>query len=493
VPSYFLIRRHEKTKGAHNDTKTPGALLAGAGRLVSFMSRYAFHFKQHTKSLVPQASFYLRGLMNHTIRKQKNIERMVEVDEDGDYESVQHFISTSPWSHRGVKDHVAQDVHAAIGDADNAGLAVDECGIAKKGDASVGVNRQYLGCLGKVDNGQVGVYATLVNGNRYGIIDARLYLPESWCADKKRLEKAHVPEEARTFKTKTELAYECVVHARNNNVKFGWVVGDSGYGNGLEFALKLEEIGELFVLDVACDQRIHLKQPDFLVPEYGGRGRKPTKIQPTTDSIRVDEWAKRQPANAWKKQTVREGTKKTIVYEFLAVRAWLYDAAHNTLKKWWLIVRRDIQNKSECKYSISNAPNTTKLKRLAYMQASRYWVERSFEDGKKYCGMADYQVRGWNGWHHHMSLVMMVMLFMLEEKITLKDEKPLLTPMDVCEIITAFLGKPATPQAVAQRVAERHKRHARALQPKWMPALHSKQRRMSFRNAKRGKISYVPK
>lgn len=427
------------------------------------MNSYAAHFQVYRKDQTSNAFAYLKGLTTHNL--DKNMERMAEADADADLESLQHFITDSPWSYRDVMDHTAQDISQWIGHEYNAGLIIDESGVVKKGKNSVGVARQWIGNIGKVENGQVGVYSSLVNGENRAIVDARLYLPEEWTSDESRLNKAKVPENEHIFKTKETIALEIVQHSRELGLKYGWVGGDAGYGKNLDFALKLETLGETFMLDIHKDQKIYFEQPQFAIPDYSGRGRKPKIPKPEPQPVRVDEWTKSQPQIAWQKITVRQGTKGPVEYEYLIMRVWVYSSEHNALRQWHLIVRRDPESKSDYKYSLSNAPADTAYHRLAYMQAQRYWVERSFEDAKQNFGMADYQLRTWRGWHHHMALVMMAMLFLMSEKIENQDETPLLSGRDINELLTFFLRKEApTEQEVFRRINNRHKKRQRDIE-----------------------------
>jgi SRSO17 transposase len=424
------------------------------------MNSYRTHFHIYRKDQAANAYAYMKGLTTHNL--DKNMERMVEVDADVDLDSLQHFITDSPWSHREVMNHVAQDANQRIGHQYAAGLIIDESGIVKKGKNSVGVARQWIGNIGKVENGQVGVYGSLVNGENRAIVDARLYLPEEWTSDEKRLNKAKVPETNRVFKTKDTIAFEIVQHARELGLEYGWVGADAGYGKNLDFALKLEELGEIFMLDVHKDQKIYLELPQFEVPGYSGRGRKPKNAKPNPQPIRVDAWTQSQAQDAWQKISVRQGTKGPVEYEYLITRVWIYSFEHHAIRQWHLIVRRDLLTKSDYKYSFSNAPADTTNKRLAYMQVQRYWVERSFEDAKQNFGMADYQIRTWRGWHHHMALVMMAMLFLMTEKIENQEETPLLSGRDINELLTFFLRKKSlTEKEVFRRIRNRHKQRQR--------------------------------
>jgi SRSO17 transposase len=433
------------------------AWLPWPGRFLSFMDSYAAYFWVYNRDQSQNAFNYLKGLTQSNLNK--NMERMTEADSKVNYGSLQQFITDSSWSAYDVMDQVAQDVNTLIGDPEGSGLIIDESGDVKKGKNSVGVARQWIGNVGKVENGQVGVYASLVNGRNYSLVNARLYLPDEWTSDQARLDKAKVPEAERRFKTKETIAYEMVLHARRLKLSYGWIGAAAGYGKGLDFPLKLEALGETFVIDIHKDQLIYLEEPQMEIPVYSGRGRKPEKSRPISKSLRVDKFALAQPEDTWQRIAVREGAKGMVEYEYIFTRVWIEE--HGAVRQWHLIIRRDIETKTDVKYTFSNASADTAKQRLAYMQGQRYWVERSFEEGKQNCGMADYQHRRWLSWYHHMALVMMALLFMMMEKIENRDETPLLTGRDISELLTFYLQKPPTEEEVFRRIEIRHQKRRR--------------------------------
>lgn len=179
----------------------------------------------------------------------------------------------------------------------------------------------------------------------------------------------------------------------------------------------------------------------------------------------MDKWAVTQPNKSWRKVTLRDSTKGKLTYEFLAVQVWLWVKDTPEVRRWHLVIRRNPATQSDYKYSLSNAPKGTKLKRLAYMQGQRFWIERSFEDGKSECGMADYQMRGWIGWHHHMALVQMAMLFMLKERIENKEEYPLLSYGDIERLLAKFLPRrDITTDEIIRQVKKSHDKRKAAME-----------------------------
>jgi hypothetical protein len=201
-----------------------------ADRFVGFVKSYAEHFKSYRRDVSEKARQYASGLMQAGSRK--NIYAISEVVPETDNRNLQQFITHSKWSAREVLDHVARDADELIGDGSDAALILDESGFAKQGKMSVGASRQYLGRLGKVDNGQVAVFGVLAKGRFATAIDTRLYLPKEWTDDAERCDKAGIPQSERVFKTKNQLALEIVEQARRNGVRFGWVGADAGYGSG---------------------------------------------------------------------------------------------------------------------------------------------------------------------------------------------------------------------------------------------------------------------
>lgn len=427
------------------------------------MNTFSDLFVSYRRDVSPVAGQYLNGLMQGGTRK--NMERMEEAVPDSDHQSLHQFISNSTWDSQSVMDRVAEEADSIFENKSDSCLLIDESSFVKKGDKSVGVARQWLGCLGKVDNGQVGVFGSLCNGEHNVLIDGRLYLPIEWVDDKERCLKAKVPEEKIVFKTKDEIALEVVAHARDLGLSFGWVGADAGYGKGLSFCLDLEASKETFVVDIHSNQQIFEEEPVPYLPRATGKGRKPTLYKTDEKSMRVDKWALAQPASAWQRKTLRVGTKGTVTYEYLSKQVWVWKKGSDEVRLWHLIVRRDPESCSDYKYSFSNAPKNTSLKRLAFMQGQRYWIERSFEDGKNECGMADYQVRGWVGWHHHMALVMLAMLFMMEERIHNKKEHPLLSCSDIEILLSHFLPRrDTTKPEVIRQMKERHRRRQAAME-----------------------------
>ena len=392
------------------------------------------------------------------------MERMEEVVPEANHQALQHMLSESAWEERAVLDQVAQEANQHLGGHPDSGLIIDESGCPKKGRQSVGVARQWCGQLGKVENCQVGVFAALGRGTEATLIDERLFLPESWTADPARCQAAGIPAEQRGFKRKHDLALEMITHARKRQIGFAWVGFDGFYGSDPAFLRALDDQGEVFVGDVHCDQRIYLDDPQPRVPPPATpRGRPPTRRQAQTPAVRVDRWAQQQPAEVWQRVTVRDGTKGPLQVALLHRRVWLWDGEELRARQWQVIVRREVDTPTAIKYSLSNAPADTPAPRLAFMQGQRYWIERALQQGKQDVGLADYQVRSWRGWHHHMALVMMAMLFSLEERLLHRQTYPLLSGTDIRALLNQFLPRrDTTVDEVIRQMERRHRKRQSA-------------------------------
>ena len=429
------------------------------GDYQGFASPYSEDFRSGNHSVAQAAQQYLFGLMQS---EKRNMERMVEAVPDSDYQVLQNFLTHSSWEHRGVMDRTASNANTWIGAEVGAGLYIDESAFEKKGEKSVGVARQWNGRLGKQDNCQVGVFGALGRGDRVSLIDARLYLPKEWTDDAARCEEACVPRAQQVHQTKTELAEEIVRHARAIGVRFEWVGMDGGYGQSLGLLESLHAQGEVFVADIHSDRHIYLQDPAPHLPQQkSGFGRKPLGLRyhSNAQSIEVRKWLQKQPASAWRPQTLRDTTRGDLRVEVIHRHVWLWDKHGPSAHRWHLIVRREVNSPATIKYSLSNADEQTSVNKLAQMQAQRFWIERAFQDAKSHVGMAQYQARMWQSWHRHMALVMMAMQFMLETRIKNAELLPLLSCYDIQILIaTTMPDRRSDSDEVIRQLHERHRK-----------------------------------
>ena len=371
----------------------------------------------------------------------KNIERMEEIVPDLDYQNVQQFISDSPWDHRPLMDEIARQADGVLGASSRTRLVIDESYFAKKGRHSVGVARQYNGRMGKVDNSQVAVFSSLAAGQQSTLVDARLYLPKEWTEDPKRCEKAGVPQAFQNHKTKGQLALESVIHSRELGLRFDCVSFDSGYGSQTWLLFELDTLEEVFVGEVHCNQKVWTECP-WLHNEGKRPGTKLKNARPSSEPIQVDRWAEEQPEDAWQRLKVRDSDQGWVEVSYLAERIWVTHEGQE--RPFWLLVwENPDEPQGRRHYALSNAPASADERRLVADGVERNVVERNFRDAKSEVGLADYQVRGWLGWHHHVSLVMLGMLFLMKEKLLYVPPKdtPELTAGDIVFVLERLLPR----------------------------------------------------
>lgn len=406
-----------------------------------FHQNYISFFQTQTRSVAQPAADYLQGQL--FTKQDQNLTQYYREVPDSNYEAMQHFISDSPWDSEGLLKQLRVDVCQLLEDPIDGALVLDESGIPKQGKMSVGVQRQYCGRLGKVDNCQVGVYLAYANGQNTSLVDYRLYLPESWISDNERRTKCGVPREI-TFQTKAELGLEMIRAFKAEGHQFGWVSMDSHYGEQPWLLKQLTDEDIYYMADIPCDTRIFADKPKTEVPQRkGNRGRHPSKVRLVSGSrqpIEVRTFAQNMDEEDWTRLRVRETERGWLVADFAAVRVW-HSVDNLPFQEVWLIMRRDIGGNAPIRYSFSNAQMHTPLLRLAQMQCRRYWVERTLEDAKGEAGLDQYQLRGWKGWHHHMAMTLLAMLFLLQLTLHFGSKAPLLTIQDTREIMETFLAR----------------------------------------------------
>lgn len=394
----------------------------------------------------------------------KNMERMEEHVVDTDHQQLQHMLTDAQWDHQAVMDHVASDCDGLLGGSAESGLLVDESSFAKKGKNSVAVARQWSGRQGKIDNCQVAVYTALARGREVGLLSGRLYLPREWIESPSRCRKAGIPKEEIRKQSKVEIALEMVQHHRQQGVRFSWVGADAGYGKDPAFLRSLEKMGETFVVDVHKDQRIFLQDPEpSIPPSKNSMGRKPSRRVSAHTAVRVDQWLKQQPEDSWQTIRLRKGEKGELRAQFIEQQVWLWNKKEARARQWRLLVRREIDAPNTLHFTLTNAPQEIRIDQLARMQGQRFWVERAFQNAKSECGMADYQVRKWSAWYHHMALCLMAQQFMLQERILQKDSYPLLSHSDIEHLLRTFLPRRnSTPDEVVRQIEVRHRKRKQA-------------------------------
>jgi SRSO17 transposase len=326
-----------------------------------FLKRYAPLFGRDEAQ--DHANRFLQGLLLGGERR--SVENIAEAIAGGVVRSMQKFIGQAPWREDEVLEALQRQVSAAFGDPD-ATLNVDETGFPKKGTKSVGVKRQYAGCLGRTDNCQVGVFVNYRSAAGHTLIDGRLFLPEEWAADYPRRREAGVPD-AVIFRTKPELGVEMVQQAVERGVPFRWVTADSVYGDSPTFVQGVRSLGKWYVVDSSADARVWLTEPEVIPAGTKTRGRTTAKPKAATKPERVDEVVAQLPATAWCRLVVAEGSQGPRLYEYAALWVWFSEEGLPSGRER-LLVRRSLGQKAELKYHRSNAPAETTLEKLAQVR-----------------------------------------------------------------------------------------------------------------------------
>ena len=351
---------------------------------------------------------YLKGLISPVERKNgwQLAGRAGDVSPDG----VQRLLSTYRWDADLVRDDLRAYVVEHLGETDGV-LVVDETGFVKKGAKSVGVQQQYSGTAGRIENCQIGVFLTYATTQGRVLLDRELYLPQVWADDGQRRREAGVPEEVR-FRTKPQLAREMLERAlERGRLEAGWVAGDDAFGMSPSFRGGLAALGMRYVLDVPPGTTAWPLDPAWTNPAYRGRGqpRKPKLRdgQRRTMAERSDEL----PDSAWREITVAEGSQGPRSYMFSAQRVRV-TRNRKPGEALWAVFRRNLDG-SEPRYYLSNAPEDTPLETLACVGGSRWRIESEFETEKSDVGLDEYETRTWPGWHRHIALCLLGGVFLL--------------------------------------------------------------------------------
>ena len=393
----------------------------------NFHNQFSKFFKMKTRDASERAKQYAQGLIFS--EGHGNMVKFAKKVPDSDNQSLQHFISNSPWDDEALIIEIQRRVVESIGDPEHGSIHGDEKGFPKKGNSTVGVKRQYCGNLGKVENCQVGVFLGYhnSNGNYRALMDKKLYLPEEWAEDMERRRDYGVPDEIE-FKTKPELLFEMVMNFKKRGHPFAWLGVDTLYGRDTVFLDDVDNEGIIYCADTPCDTRVWLEKPKTEVPlRKGNRGRKPVKeklVEGEPKPIQVRNIVPPQ----WYRVFLRDTERKELWSQMAFLRVYpVRDGLPG--EEAWLMIRKD-ECETKIKYQLSNTPADTKKERLAEMSCSRYWIERMLQDANGAGGLSDYEVRGWRSWHHHMAMTMLVILFLLTMVIEMGVKAPMLTLQD---------------------------------------------------------------
>ncbi|MFJ3283104.1 IS701 family transposase [Streptomyces halstedii] len=295
---------------------------------------------------------------------------------------LQHLLARAKWDADAVRDDLRDFVVDHLG-ADDVVLVVDETGDLKKGSHTVGVQRQYTGTAGRIENSQVAVYLAYSTPNGHAAIDRELYVPRSWTDDPGRCQAAGIPED-HAFATKPQLAVRMIERAQAAGITPGWVTGDEVYGGNTTLRDTLEQRGQAYVLAVRCDHQITTR---------GGK-------------IRADRLARKIPKRAWQKLSAGAGAKGHRHYDWaLAV------IADDRPGHRHLLVRRN-RRTGELAYYRCYSATKNPLTALVRVAGRRWTIEETFQSSKTLAGLDEHQVRRWTSWHRWVTLAMLAHAFL---------------------------------------------------------------------------------
>jgi SRSO17 transposase len=385
------------------DAEVGNGLLRGVmPRLESFLEPFvaALHIAEQRTN----AKQYVSGLMSDL--GSKDVESIAYLH-DRERQGLQKFIGQAEWDHRPLVTELARQVGDELGEADGV-LVFDPSGFAKQGKESVGVQRQWCGRLGKIENCQIGVYLGYVSRRDHALVDFRLYLPKEWANRQRRRKKAGVPAEIR-FCTRHELMLQ-MLDEQGPLLPHAWIAGDDELGRSSWFRQELRSRNECYLLAVPSNTLMRdLTVPD---PPRAGGGRR--SQVPFT---RVDRWCAGLSEEVWKTIEVRDGEKGPLVTQ--AVRRLVQARTEGKPSEVaeFLVAFRERQEDGTWKhdYLLSCAPLATPLREFARVFKAAHRIEEALKRAKGEAGLADYQVRTWEGWHHHQTLSLIATWFLTQE------------------------------------------------------------------------------
>jgi SRSO17 transposase len=379
----------------------PGQSDGMLSRLEQFVEPFAaclVRSKQRTL-----ARQYVAGLASQV--KRKNVES-IAYHHDQDRQMLQKFIGQYTWDHRPLIGELVRQVGAVLGRAD-AVLVIDPSAFAKKGTESVGVQRQWCGRLGKLDNCQVGVFLAYVSTEEQALVDMRLYLPKSWARSKTRRAKAGVPAQVK-FRTRHKQALE-MLDEHTAGLPHAWVAGDDEMGKVPEFRGELHSRNERYLLAVPSNRLV--RDLEVEPPPYSGHGR-----YPKSPWQRVDKWCGALAQQVWTTIDVRDGEKGPFVVEATKVLVRAKTAPGKGYDETLIVIReRQTDGSMKHDYYLSNAPPDTPLAEFARVAKAAHRIEECLHRAKSEAGLADYEVRTWRGWHHHQTLSLLATWFLTQE------------------------------------------------------------------------------
>ena len=334
-----------------------------------------------------RALAYLRGLLSSVERK--NGWQLAEQAGDATPDGVQRLLYNYRWDADLVRDDLGDYVVEHLGCADGV-VVVDETGFLKKGDKSAGVQRQYSGTAGRIENCQVGVFLAYAGVKGRTLLDRELYLPQVWARDWERRRGAGVPDSV-GFRTKPQLAQLMLGRTLESGVPFAWFTGDEVYGSDRNLRLWLEREEIAHVMAIKSNEKL-----------WALTDRGPLQV-------RADRLAAGVEESAWVRCSAGNGAKGPRVYDWAAVDI---RPLREPGKGHWLLARRSVAKPGELAFYVCFGPSDTTLEELVRVAGTRWAIEECFEEAKGEVGLDQYEVRRWDGWYRHITLAMLAQAYL---------------------------------------------------------------------------------
>jgi SRSO17 transposase len=380
--------------------------------LAPFLARFGHKARRRICPL------YVAGLIGPGDRK--SVGPMAERVAPGDYDQLHHFVSDGVWDAAPLERELATQADKLVGGAD-AYLVIDDTALPKKGKHSVGVAPQYASALGKTANCQTLVSVTLARGEVPVMVGLRLFLPESWTSDPPRLERAGVPKDHRSVRSKPQIALAELDRLIAAGVRFGAVLADAGYGVSAEFRQALSARRLLWAVGVPRHQKVYPRDVELVFP-VAGRGRPRKRHVPNVLSRSAEEMLANEK---WRVVAWRKGTKGLLKARFAALRVRVADGKpqrigdkgmqHMPGEEVWIVGERRVSG--EQKYYLANLPADAALKTLAATIKARWVCEQAHQQLKEELGLDHFEGRSWQGLHRHALMAMIAYAFLQHRRL----------------------------------------------------------------------------
>lgn len=422
-----MVNDYAKQPDLYNPERwglSPGLVLELGDHLRSIWSRYRCCFLTQTRDPSEHGFTYLRGLLTMpNKRNYANIARHVNgIDDDG--QNLQQFMSDSPWSAATVFTQIRQEI-SQTSQLRGGMLTLDESGDPRSGNQSAGAAHQYIGRVGKVAMGQVGVALGYYQHHNWMMVDAELFLPEKWFKPeyRKLWQRLHIPTD-RAFKTKLEIGLELIRRAKSEGLPFSAVSCDTLYGRDHQFRADLSAEDLIYSADVPNDLNVYLKKPLIGIPKEtkGKKGRKfkHWRVLNNAPVSKVRQLVDDENT-AFHTVEIRHSERGMLVYECAARPVFTITKA-GQIQEEWLLIRKE--KNDQYTFSLSNADKDTSLKQLALWRCQRYFGERVFQDAKSEGGWDELVARKYRAWMHHTALDALALWFMAQTKLKWEQKYP---------------------------------------------------------------------